>query len=153
MTAYTTLATGVDSTLGSGSNAAGFPAFTVFEGVFDATKRVLAQNDTIEVVDIPAGTLVLGVQWEVVTEEGASRNFAIGDGSDTDGYITTTTANTAASGATALTLGEATPNTITGYSSGKYYAAADTIDVLAVTSGGLTTCKIKIKAYGICFGL
>ena len=153
MTAYTTLSDGTDSTAKSGSSAAGFPSFVVIEGVFDATKRVLAQNDTVEVLDIPAGTLVLGVQWEVETVEGAARNFAVGDGSDTDGFVTTTSANSATSGSTALAVAEGTPNTIVGYSAGKYYAAADTLDILAVTSGGLTTCKIRLKAYGIVFGV
>jgi hypothetical protein len=158
MTAFTTLLDGTSSTKGSGSKAAGFPAQVVFEGVFDATKRDLAQNDTVAVIDIPANTLIQGVQWEVETVEGAARNFAIGDGSDTDGFVTTTSANTATSGATALagTLGgtgaAADPVVVTGYSAGKYYSAADTLDILAVTSGGLTTTKIRVKAYGICFG-
>lgn len=160
MTAYTTLSDGTSSSKGSGSKAAGFPAQVVFEGVFDATKRVLAQNDTIAVIDIPANTLIQGVQWEVETVEGAARNFAIGDGSDTDGFVTATSANTATSGATALAgtvaggAGDPAndPLVVTGYSAGKYYAAADTLDILAVTSGGLTTTKIRVKAYGVCFG-
>lgn len=161
MTTFTTLSDGSDSTKNSGSHSAGYPANVVFYGEFDATKRVLAQNDVIEILDIPAGTLITGVQWEVVTVEGAARNFAIGDGGDTDGFITTTSANTATSGCSALAgivLGGAgdpanDPLVVTGYSAGKYYSAADTLDLLAVTNGGLTTCKIKIKAFGVCFGL
>lgn len=153
MTAYTTYSDGTTIAAKGGSKAAGFPSFVVFENVFDASKRNLVQNDVAAVLNIPAGTLIMGVQWEVETEEGASRNFAIGDGDDTDGFVTTTTANTAASGATALALTEAAPNTVTGYSAGKYYSAADTIDVLAVTSGGLTTVKLRVKAYGVQFGV
>lgn len=106
-----------------------------------------AQNDIVEALAIPANTFVYGIRAEVLTVEGAARNFAIGDGADTDGYITTQSANTLAEFHSLLTLTEATPNTITGYSNGKYYAAADTIDILAVTSGGLTTCKLKVSAY------
>lgn len=153
MTDYTTLADGSSSTAKSGVNAAGFPAPIVIQGEFDATKRTLVQNDTVAVLAIPAGTLIQGVMWEVVTVEGANRNFAIGEvGVDTDGWITSTTANALARGATALALTEGTPNTITGLSSGKFYDSADTIDLLAVTSGGLTTCKIKLKAWGWTFG-
>jgi hypothetical protein len=41
-------------------------------------------------------------------------------------------ANAVASYATSLVLTEAAPNTVTGYSNGKYYSAADTIDVVFV---------------------
>lgn len=115
------------------------------EVVFDATKQNLAQNDIAQLVNIPAKTLVRRVFWEVETVEGGARNFAIGDGSDTDGFIATTSANSLASGISGLALTEGTPNTITGYSGGKYYSAADTLDLLAVTSGGLTGAKIRIK--------
>ena len=84
--------------------------------------------------------------------EGAARNFGIGDGSGTSSYITTQSANALAEFRTALGLTEGTPNTITGYTNGKYYSAADTIDVLAVTSGGLTTCKLRICADVIEYG-
>jgi hypothetical protein len=152
MTAYNTLADNTSSTKHSGHKAAGFPSQIVIEGYFDATKRTLAQNDTVAVLDIPANTLIQGVQWEVETVEGAARNFAVGDGSDTDGFIASTSANSLASGATALALGEGTPNTVSGYSAGKYYSAADTLDILAVTAGGLTTTKIRLNAWGVCFG-
>lgn len=139
----------------SGANAAGFPAPVVIEGFLDCTKTsaAMAQNDVAEVLTIPAGTFIQGVVWEVETVEGAARSFAVGDGSGTSGFVTTTSANSLASGCSALALTEGTPNTVTGYSSGKYYAAADTIDVLAVTSGGLTGAKIRLKAFGWAMGL
>lgn len=163
MTVRATYLGGVSTTATAGANAAGFPAFTVFENTIDCSKlsTAAAQNDVIEALSIPAGTLIQGVMWEVITVEGASRNFAIGDGDDTDGFITTTTANSAATGCSALAgavAGGASdpasdPLIVTGYSAGKYYSAADTIDILAVTSGGLTTAKIKLKAYGLVFGV
>jgi hypothetical protein len=137
----------------SGSNAAGFPAPVVIEGFLDCTKAVLAQNDVAEVLAIPAGTFIQGVVWEVEVVEGAARNFAVGDGSGTSGFIATTSANSLASGCTALALTEGVPNTVTGYSAGKYYGAADTIDILAVTAGGLTGAKIRLKAFGYVVGL
>lgn len=145
---------GASTTAGAGANAAGFPAYTVFENVVDCSKlsTAAAQNDVIEALAIPAGTLIQGVMWEVETVEGAARNFAIGDGSNTAGFIASTSANSLASGCTALALTEGTPNTVTGYYGGKYYDTADTIDILAVTSGGLTTAKIRVKAYGLVFG-
>lgn len=114
---------------------------------FTVAAYTLAQNDVLEALAIPAKTFVERVVAEVLVVEGASRNYAIGDGSSTSGYIPTTTANTLGATAQALTLTEATPNTVTGYTAGKYYSAADTIDILAVTSGGLTTAKIRVVAF------
>lgn len=135
-----------DLTVGGAVVPALAPSSFVLEAEFDATAQNLAQNDIAQLIDIPAKTRVDRVFWEVTVVEGAARNFALGDGSDTDGYITTTTANSLASGTSGLALTEGTPNTITGYSAGKYYDTADTLDLLAVTSGGLTTCTIKVKA-------
>lgn len=145
---------GQSTTATGGANNAGFPSYVVFENVIDFSKlaTAAAQNDVVPALSIPANTLIQGVAWEVEGVEGASRNFAIGDGDDTDGFVTTTSANTLAKGATALALTEGTPNTVTGYSAGKFYSAADTIDLLAVTSGGLTAAKIRVKAYGVVFG-
>lgn len=140
-----------DLTVGSGIPALAEWREFIAEATFDASVQNLAQNDVAQLIAVPAKTLITGVFWEIETVEGASRNFAIGDGSDTDGYITTTTANSLATGASGLSLTEGTPNTITGYSNGKYYSAADTIDVLAVTSGGLTACKLRVIARGYCF--
>lgn len=145
---------GQSTTATGGANNAGFPSYAVFENVIDFSKlaTAAAQNDVVPALAIPANTLIQGVAWEVEGVEGASRNFAIGDGDDTDGFVASTSANTLAKGATALALAEGTPNTITGYSAGKFYSAADTIDLLAVTSGGLTAAKIRVKAYGVVFG-
>lgn len=124
---------------------------------FALAANTLAQNDVLEAIAVPANCLVSRIQWEVTRVEGAARNFAIGDGSTTNGYITSTTANSLASGCSTFagTLGgtgaAGDPVTVTGYSSGKYYSTADTIDILAVTSGGLTTCKIKVKAHIVDF--
>lgn len=140
-----------DLTVGSGVPALAEWREFIAEATFDASVQNLAQNDVAQLIAVPAKTIITGVFWEIETVEGASRNFAIGDGDDTDGYITTTTANSLATGASGLSLTEGTPNTVTGYSNGKYYSAADTIDVLAVTSGGLTACKLRVIARGYCF--
>lgn len=140
-----------DLTVGSGIPALAEWREFIAEATFNASVQNLAQNDVAQLIAVPAKTIITGVFWEIETVEGASRNFAIGDGSDTDGYITTTTANSLATGTSGLSLTEGTPNTITGYSNGKYYSAADTIDVLAVTSGGLTACKLRVIARGYCF--
>lgn len=119
----------------------------VITQVFDAASQNLAQNDIAQLIDIPGKSWVDLVWWEVLTVEGAARNFALGDGDDDDGYETTTTGNSLASGVSGpVALTEGTPNTVTAYTGGKYYATADTLDLKAVTSGGLTALKIKVSA-------
>lgn len=115
--------------------------------VVDFSKRVLIQNDVAQVIDIPADTFVRLVRWEVLKVEGAARNFSIGDGVNAAGYIASTSGNALAEGISGpIALTEGVPNTITGFSGGKYYPVADTIDVTAVTLGGLTTCILKVTA-------
>lgn len=146
MTTYTAYTDG--STVVKSGAARSIPiggVLTILENDFDATRKNLAQNDVMELISIPAKTLVLATQWEVLVVEGASRNFAIGDGSSTTALLASTSANSATSGTT-LALTEGTPNTAT-----RYYTAADTVDLLAVTSGGLTTCKVRIKLVCVCF--
>lgn len=115
-----------------------------------AATTALAINDVLEAVAIPGNCRVNHVKCEVLTVEGAARNYAIGDGSSTSGYIPTTTANTlgATNDVLAGTLGgtgaAGDPVVITGYTTGKFYAVADTVDILAVTAGGLSVCKLKI---------
>ncbi len=142
MTAYTTTATGAASATG-GSNAAGFPAYTVIEGTFDFTKRNLAQNDTIDIAVIPKGTVIHTLHWEVLTVEGAARNFSVGNEDSATAYLASTSANSATSGAAVgLTLSEGTPNTAAAW----YNTAEKKLRIAAVTSGGLTTAKIRVKA-------
>lgn len=118
----------------------------LYEVVFDAAKHPIAQNEIANLIDIPAQTFVERVQWRVEKVEGGARSFALGDDADDDGYVVSTTANTLAEGVSQLALTEGTPNIITGLSGGKYYSANDTLDLKAMTAGGLTACKIRVRA-------
>lgn len=119
----------------------------VITQTFNAATQNLAQNEIAQLIDVPAKSWVDIVQWEVLTVEGASRNFALGDGDTADGYVVSTTGNSLASGVSGpVALTEGTPNTVTRFTNGKYYATDDTIDLKAITSGGLTALKIKVSA-------
>lgn len=127
----------------------------VLEAIVDfsstATTGLTTQNDVMEAIAIPANCRVNHVRCEVLTVEGAARNYAVGDGATPTGFIPSTTANTLGSTHNVLagTLGgtgaAADPVVITGYTSGKFYAVADTIDILAVSVSGLTACKLKLS--------
>lgn len=146
MTTFTTYTDTKGIAAQSGSNAAGWPAVTVIQGVFDASKRNLAAADVATVLNIPANTFVHRVMYKVETAD-ATQTINVGDGSDVDGFLAAVDVGTAGnSGATALALTEGTPNTVTGYTSGKFYSAADTIDIEVPSGKSLDTLKIKLVA-------
>tara|TARA_R110002012_G_scaffold321839_2_gene551777 strand:- start:150 stop:626 length:477 start_codon:yes stop_codon:yes gene_type:complete len=107
-----------------------------------AGATALAGGDVIEVLSLPAKTLVLNVGLDVTTAEGGTLTIDVGDGADPDGYLDGVNANTAASYCSALALSEGTPNTVTGLSDGKYYAAADTIDVKIVNAADAAVMRL-----------
>ena len=146
MTTFTTYTDGKTIAAASGSNAAGYPAQTVIQGVFDASKRNLAAADVAAVLNIPANTLVHQLMYKVMTAD-ASQTLNVGDGADVDGFLAAVDVGTLGnSGATVVALTEGTPNTVTGYSLGKFYAAADTIDIEVPSGKSLDTLKIKLVA-------
>lgn len=116
----------------------------VLTGVLDCTKQALAGGDVAQVLNVPPKTLVKRLHYSVETAEGAAVSFTAGDGTDPDGFLAAINGNALGSGVSTLALAEGTPNTVSGYSAGKYYAEADTIDLVA--GGAAAACKIVIKA-------
>lgn len=86
----------------------------------------LAATDTLEVIKVPANTLVTNVVLNVTTAEGGTLTIDVGDGADPDGFIDGVNANTTA--AYIPVAGTAA------FEQGKYYTAADTIDVTTVNA-------------------
>jgi|694.fasta_scaffold14037_7 hypothetical protein len=81
-----------------------------------------ATNDVVEMVKVPAGATVLNVKLTSSAGVGATANLAVGDGVDTDRFITSTAFTASA---------VARDNTHVGH--GHRYTADDTIDILAVS--------------------
>lgn len=105
----------------------------------------LASGDVLEVIPVPAKTLVMRVGYDVTTAEGATATFDLGDGSDADGYLNDVDLNSVGSGVMSLALTEGTPNTIAGYSNGKYYSAADTID-MTLNNNAINAAVVRVWA-------
>jgi hypothetical protein len=139
----------------AGFRADGLTKVTRMEVVLDFAKiaaartaagaTALASGDVLEVIPVPAKSLVMRVGYDVTTAEGATATFDLGDASDTDGYLNDADLNAVGSGVMALTLASGTPNTVAGYSNGKYYSAADTIDVL-LNNSSIDTAVVRIWA-------
>ena len=86
-----------------------------------ASLTALAGGDILEVIRVPANTLVTNVALNVTTAEGGTLTVDVGDGSNDDGYIDGVNAN-----ATAAYITVAGTDA---YEQGRFYTAADTIDV------------------------
>jgi uncharacterized Zn-binding protein involved in type VI secretion len=102
-----------------------------------ASLTALATGDSLQVLHVPAKTFVVAVGVDVTTADGTASTVDIGEtGGDVDGWINGHNANTAGSAcSTNNTLVEGTPNVFEpALGNGKYYSAADTIDLLMLTA-------------------
>lgn len=90
-----------------------------------------ANADVIQLFNIPAGTLVQHVVAITKTAEGGAGTLTVGDADDVDGYIASVNANSEGSYTSALTLADGTPNTVVGYTAGKFYSADGVISAVA----------------------
>ncbi len=86
-----------------------------------ASLTALAGGDVLEVIRVPANTLVTNVALNVTTAEGGTLTIDVGDGDNPDGYLDGVNGN-----ATAAYLTVAGTDA---FEAGKFYTAADTIDV------------------------
>lgn len=109
-----------------------------------AGATALAAADILQVISLPAKTFVIAAGLDVTTAAGGTLTLDLGDGSDADGYIDGVDGNAVASYAPIKTLVEGTPNTILGYSLGKYYSAADTLDLVLVNAPA--ACVVRVWA-------
>lgn len=101
-------------------------------------------GDVLQLIHVPANSFVRRVAYKVENVEGATFTFDLGDGADANGYVATANGNALGGGCNQLSLTEGAPNTVTGYSNGKYYSAADTIDM--VLGHNVDAAKVTIVA-------
>lgn len=151
MATYTTYSDGSTITTKGGFTSAPPPRHAVIFNDIDFAKRNVTAADVVTALSIPANTYVQNVSVHVLTAD-ASQTMSVGDGDDTDGWLagaTTAAAGDLACSSIALTNG--TNETITGYSGGRFYSAADTIDILVPTGKAYDTLKVRIAAACIMF--
>lgn len=95
----------------------------------------LASADVLEIIPVPAKSLVMIAGMEVTQINTAAATIALGDGSSTAGYLAASAIGALSSFAGVGALVEGAPNTfLPAYGNGKYYTAADTIDALFGTA-------------------
>jgi hypothetical protein len=99
-------------------------------GAVAGSDVLLDEQETVNVFSFAATAFVLFVQVKITTTWTASVTLTVGDGDDLDGFLTNaligpqTDDDTLGVGAISLGMG-------TAYDKGKFYAAADTIDMVA----------------------
>lgn len=110
------------------------------ENVIDLSITDSASGDTVQCLNVPAGAFVTRVGILVITVEDSTLTCTIGDGADPNGWQASNV-NLENLGMTVSDLDESAD----AYGEGKYYPAADTIDVVMSANAG-DTCKFMLWA-------
>jgi hypothetical protein len=126
------------------NNHAGAVKAFVVEQVIDFSQTLAASGDVIQAINVQPGWFVAAVLVETLKAEGAAATANVGDGALATGFMTAANLNLLGMTKSNLTLTEAAPNTVTGYTAGKLYTAADTIDL--VVSAALDAAKVAVRA-------
>lgn len=115
----------------------------VISEIVDFSEFTISTNDVIQVIELPANSLVLYAGLDVLTADSAgnSGTLSLGDGADVDRYVSASTV-TAGIETTRARAGDSSLGTTSiGYA---YYAAADTIDLVNAT--GSINAKVRVFA-------
>jgi hypothetical protein len=115
---------------GNAVNVSAGPQLFVQEAVLDFSSTNLGINETIDVFQIPANTLVASVGYEIITASTGAGEIDLGDSASAVAYIDSADGD-AADGASAV-------------AAGKSYDAADTVILKATTAA--FDGKIRIVA-------
>ena len=141
MANFTTYPNGEVIAAAAGGNAASLPAVDMLVGVFDAARQNLAAGDTVDLINVPAGTFVQKVFAHVLNGD-ATQTLNVGDATDRDGYVAA--ADVATTGTRAMGAGA--------YATGKFYATADKITLEVPATKALDTLKVRVVAFVAAIG-
>jgi hypothetical protein len=118
----------------------GFSPF-VLRNIVDFTKQTNVATDVIQVLNVPAGTLVLGVTLRVITVDAGGGTVDIGTGASTQIW----------GAACSLATGGAVLDSPLPFDAPTYFATADTIDFVTATAA-ITTGIVELTAVCIDVG-
>ena len=118
---------------GYGANGPNVKVANVVIDLTDDDFSALAATDTIEAIEVPAGTIVLSAGYEIITVGTGSGTLSLGDGGDVDRYVAAVV-QTAAGQKAALATN--VPH---------LYTAADTIDLRSATA----VCNSIVRVWAI----
>ncbi len=129
-----------------------FAPFLVSEKVAVGTSASpVSSGDVLNVLNVKAGWLVLGVGLKIITAAGGTCTGTVGDGDDANGWDASSVNLNAAAGTVTLVsaaLTEGTPNTFTdALFGGKYYTADDTIDITLDAGSSIAAGEVTAFAW------
>ena len=137
------MATYTVSGVGTSGHPSSYPTVKVISQVVDFSSTTNVANDVFQVLSLPANTLVLYAGLDILTADSAgnSGTLSLGDGADVDCFVAASTA-TAGIEITRARAGDSSKGTTSiGY---RYYAAADTIDLVNAT--GAINAVVRVFA-------
>jgi len=118
------------------------------DGVVKEARLAITHQSSGANIDLPAGSVVLEVVMKVGTAWAGGTDVQLGDGSDADGWISSTqgavanlTAGATIRAAGACAIGDAATNR----GLGKVYASADTLDVAFTGTFTAGTADIFVR--------
>jgi hypothetical protein len=112
---------------------------------FSVAANTVTASDVLQMINVPAGFFALGVLVETQTVEwSTSTPCQVGDGADTDGWLTTAMCNLNST-STDICNSTSAYGAMNG-GRGKFYPVADTIDV--VPNNDLDAAKIRVGVWG-----
>ncbi len=123
------------------------PKFTLLQRTrdFSVAANTVTAADVLQMINIPAGFFVLGVLVETQTVEwSTSTPLQVGDGADTDGWLTTAMCNLNST-STDVCNSTSLYGALNG-GRGKFYPVADTIDV--IPNDSLDAAKVRVGVWG-----
>jgi len=129
---------------GSTGHSASAPTVKVYSEIVDFSEFTTAATDVIQVIELPANSLVLYAGMDVLTADssGNSNQLSLGDADDVDRYVAASTPTAGIETTVARAGTSVMGTTSAGYG---YYAAADTIDIVS-SAGVTTTAKVRVFA-------
>ena len=105
-----------------------------------AAHNCTAAGGVCEVLSIPAGAVVTNFYCIISTAEGGTATADFGDGDDPNGYDDAVNLNAAAGTMTTSVVADA-------YGYGRYYSAADTIDISLDNDCDAAIIKVVVKYF------
>jgi len=118
---------------GYGANGPNVKVANVVIDLTDDDFSALAATDTIEAIEVPAGTIVLSAGYEIITAGTGTGTLSLGDGGSVARYVAAVV-QTAAGQKAALATN--VPH---------LYTAADTIDL----KSAVAVCNSKVRVWAI----
>ncbi len=132
------------------------PTFVMLQRAYDfgVAGNTVSAADVLQMIDVPAGFMALGVLLETQTVEwGTTTPCQVGDGADTDGWIASVNCNlnSTSTDVSALEFTVSPEGTVTQVNvyagnGGKFYPVADTVDVIPQIA--LDTAKVRVGVWG-----